>query len=155
MEASMREQPGISNGGKPAVPNDDFHKVDDPEFSKDLIVRAESLSVWLFGTPNKARSIFHLVETSRLPTFRIGSQIAARKSILRAFFWSQERRAFQDHKDEDLVRLGALLPRLGELIRAAYDAPTAPRDMQVWRLLLVETVRTIDRILKSEQGTGR
>lgn len=150
----MREQPNKPVDEIPAPPKDDFYKVDDPEFWKDLVVSAKGFSTWFYGTPNKARSIFHLVETSQLPTFRMGSQIAARKTILRAFFWSQERRAFRDQKDEDLVRLGVLLPRLGELMRAAYDAPTAPRDMQLWRLLLVETVRTIDRILKSERETN-
>jgi hypothetical protein len=147
---SEQQRNVIKDHGVTRMSDDNFHKIDDLEFSKELIVGADDFSMWFWGTPDKARSVYHLVESTRLPTFRIGSRIAARKSVIRAYFWAQERRAFRDQKDEDFVRLGVLLLRLSEHVRAAYDAPTAPREMQAWRLLLIETARTIDRILKSE-----
>jgi hypothetical protein len=68
------------HGVKP-MGDDDFHKLDDPEFHKDLLIGAEAISTWLLGTPEKARSIFHLAETSQFPLGRLGSRIVARKHV--------------------------------------------------------------------------
>jgi hypothetical protein len=138
----------IGKMGANAMPEDNFHKIDIPEFSKDLILTAEGIAEFVHGTRDKARSVYHLVESSNtIPTFRFGSRLAARKSVIRATFWAQERRAFRDQKEEDIVRLGALLVQLRTIVEAAYTTPAAPGDMQLWTLLLIETMRTIDRVV--------
>ncbi len=53
------------------------------------------------------RSVYHLVETSRLPVFRLGSRIAARRSALKEYVEKQERmtsrktKGFKDPEDGD------------------------------------------------------
>lgn len=133
------------------MPEDNFHMINAPEFSKDLLLTAEAISEFLYGTPDKARGVFHLASSSNtLPIFRYGSRLAARKSVIRATFWAQERRAFRDQKQEDLVRLGVLLVQLSTIVRAAHAEPSVPRELELWTLLLSETMRTIDRVVTSQ-----
>jgi hypothetical protein len=131
---------------------DNFYKIDYPEFWKDLLVSAEAISTFLYGTPDKARSVYHLVETSNtLPAFRLGSKLAALKSTIRATFWARQRRAFEDQKEGNLVQLGVLLMKLLVLARAAQqDRTNKPGDIHLWMALLAETSRSIDRILMRE-----
>jgi hypothetical protein len=114
-------------------------------------VTAAKISEFLHGTPDEARGVYHIAEsTNTIPFFRYGSRLAARKSVIRATFWAQERRAFRDQKEEDLVRLSVLLVQLSTIIRAAYAEPSAPRETELWMLLLSETARTIDRVVTSK-----
>lgn len=72
----------------------------DLELPKDLICGA--LAIGRFITPDEeaqklsdnqlARKVFHLVATSRLPVFRLGSRISARRSVLLAWIAQQEAR---------------------------------------------------------------
>lgn len=134
----------------PPKPDDDLHNIDDHELYKELVLTAPLISFELFGTLDKSRSVFHLAETSSLPIFHFGSKLAVRKSVLRAFFWSKERRAFRDQDEENLVRLGVLLRRLNDLIRTWNPGSVATDDTALWIMLLTEASRGIGRILKSE-----
>jgi hypothetical protein len=103
-----------------------FHRIDAPDFSKDLLLGAEEISIWLFGTSERRR-LYHLIETSRgIPTFRLGSKIAAQKSVLRAAFWAQQKRAFSNDNVETLVRLRLMLLKTRE-VTGASDGNVAPK----------------------------
>jgi len=140
---------------------DSFHDIDEPDFAKDMLVGAEDIATWLLGSPEKAhqRQVYYLVEQTRLPSFPFGrTRIAIRKSVVRAYFWAKERRAFRNNeeeyseKTEQLVRLGMLLPRLAAILEAeASRAPAAgidPEHLRLWMLIVQETLRATERVLK-------
>lgn len=62
------------------------------EFSKDLLRAAESIATFLYGDPDLRRKVYHLVATSHLPVFKLGSMICARKSVLLKWVEGQEER---------------------------------------------------------------
>ena len=62
------------------------------EFSEDLLRGAAAIAEFLFGSTKMRRKVFHLVATSNLPVFKLGSLICARKSVLLAWVSSQEDR---------------------------------------------------------------
>ena len=77
---------------------------DDP-FYDDMILQAENIALYIFrqfieGTMGKdrekaiqkyRRKVYHLAETSRLPVFRLGTTLGARKSALKKFIEDQEK----------------------------------------------------------------
>jgi hypothetical protein len=127
---------------------DQFHKIDAPEFSKDLLLGAEAIATWLFVAPERRR-LYHLIETSRMPTFRLGSKIAAQKSILRAAFWAQQKRAFGNDDIEALARLRLQLLKAVELLRANEGNITAGHGLEHADLCLAmfEVSNEIERFL--------
>ena len=62
----------------------------DREFAKDLLRGAEEIAQFLYGDRER-RKIYHLVATSNLPVFKLGSMICARKSVL--LKWSRIKRS--------------------------------------------------------------
>lgn len=64
------------------------------DFASDLLRGAEQIASFLFGDPAQRRKVYHLVETSRIPIFRLGSLVCARRSILLAWIASQEKRGW-------------------------------------------------------------
>ena len=63
----------------------------DPEFANDLLRGAETIAQFLYGN-GKRRQVYHLVATSNLPVFKLGSMICARKSVLLKWVKDQEER---------------------------------------------------------------
>jgi hypothetical protein len=63
-----------------------------PEFADDLLRGAEEIAEFLFGDRKQRRKVYHLVATSNLPVFKLGSMICARKSVLLKWVESQESR---------------------------------------------------------------
>jgi len=63
---------------------------DDPEFAKDLLRGADQIAQFL-GYDSR-RQGYHLVETSNLPVFKLGSMICARKSVILKWVEDQEKR---------------------------------------------------------------
>jgi excisionase family DNA binding protein len=59
----------------------------------DLLSGAEAIAAYVGVTP---RRIYHLAETGRLPVFRIGSTLCARRSTLRRWIEDMERAAIND-----------------------------------------------------------
>jgi hypothetical protein len=59
----------------------------------DMLRGADKIAEFLFGDPKERRKIYHLAETSRLPVFRLGAVLCARRSTLTAWIEEQERRA--------------------------------------------------------------
>lgn len=61
------------------------------EFSKDLLNGAGEIAGFLFGDRKYRRKVYYLVERSKLPIFRLRSQLCARKSTLIKWIEDQER----------------------------------------------------------------
>ncbi len=65
----------------------------EPEFAKDLLCGAKEIAEFLYEDgKGKRRKIYHLVATSNLPVFKLGSKICARKSVLLKWVRDQENR---------------------------------------------------------------
>ena len=58
----------------------------------DTLHGADSIAEFLYGDKIYRRKIYHLVETSRMPVFRLGSRICARRSVLLRWIAEQEKR---------------------------------------------------------------
>jgi hypothetical protein len=61
----------------------------------DLLRGAEAIADFLYGDATKRRKIYHLAETSRLPIFRLGPVLCARRSILLKWIAEQEQRGWR------------------------------------------------------------
>ena len=72
----------------------------EPEFAKDLLRGAEEIAQFLFGDRELRRKVYHLVATSNLPAFKLGSMICARKSVLLAWIKNQEEHYTGDNRKE-------------------------------------------------------
>ena len=70
----------------PADPSEPTHA----DHIGDLLYGAAQIAQFLFGDAKQRRKVYYLVESSRLPVFRLGS-ICARKSTLIAWIAEQER----------------------------------------------------------------
>ena len=68
----------------------------DATFAQDLLRGAEEIAQFLFDDANARRKVYHLVATSRLPHFKLGSMICSRRSTLRKWVEQQENRASTD-----------------------------------------------------------
>ncbi len=56
----------------------------------DLLVGAEAIAAYLYGNQRHRRKIYHLAQTRRLPVFKLGSKLCARRSTLLAWIEGQE-----------------------------------------------------------------
>ena len=149
IDSSSKEQ---IVGGQTA--EDDWHRIAEIglRFCDDKIVRAGPISEWLWGEwlPRKC---YHLAETTRAyPFFQEGSQLAIRKSTVRAYIWAQEKKAFSGDQEERLVRLAILLSKLLELVRESKASADSGRadTIHLWMALLQKTSEAIDAVLRSE-----
>jgi len=62
----------------------------DPPLSSDLLEGADEIRKFLYGDRKTKRSIYYLAEHSRLPVFRLGTKLCARRSVLLAYIAEQE-----------------------------------------------------------------
>jgi len=62
------------------------------ELADDILEGAESIAEFLFGSREHRRKVYYLAECSKLPIFRLGSVLCARKSVLLDFISGQESR---------------------------------------------------------------
>lgn len=67
--------------------------------SDDLLRGADRIAEYLFGDAGERRKIYHLAEKSRLPVFRLGAVLCARRSVLLGWIEKQERRATDGESD--------------------------------------------------------
>jgi hypothetical protein len=72
-----------------AVPNDNLH----PPLSNDILRGADEIAEFIFGDRASRRKVYYLCECTRLPVFRLGSVLCARKSVLLKWISGQESRA--------------------------------------------------------------
>jgi hypothetical protein len=73
----------------------------DPEFARDLLRGADEIAAFLYGDATFRRKVYHLVATSYLPVFKLGSMICARKSVLLKWIEAQEGRHANDNFPSD------------------------------------------------------
>jgi hypothetical protein len=85
---------GILSAAAPVVVAND----NEVPLSSELLRSASAISTYLYGSPDFRRRVYHLVSTSRLPVFRLGSLICARRSTLDRFIVAQEERL--NNKDD-------------------------------------------------------
>lgn len=62
------------------------------ELAGDLLRGADQIAAFIFGNASERRKVYHLAETSRLPVFRLGAVLCARRSVLMEWIENQERR---------------------------------------------------------------
>jgi hypothetical protein len=65
------------------------------KLAHDLLRGADQIADFLFDDAGQRRKVYHLAETSRLPVFRLGSKLCARRSVLMAWIASQEKRGWE------------------------------------------------------------
>jgi hypothetical protein len=59
----------------------------------DILRGADDIAAFLYGDRRHRRKVYNLIETNRLPHFRLGNTVCARKSVLIGWIRSQEERA--------------------------------------------------------------
>jgi hypothetical protein len=64
----------------------------------DLLRGADEIAEFLYGDAGQRRKVYHLAETSRLPIFRLGSVLCARKTVLLQWIAEQEKRGWRDER---------------------------------------------------------
>jgi hypothetical protein len=69
------------------------------DFAEDTLRGADAIGVFLYGKHGQRRKVYHLVASSNLGVFRLGSMICARKSVLLKAFASQEARHTAGKRD--------------------------------------------------------
>lgn len=92
-----------------------------PDGSKnDLLRGAAAIAGELLGDADKRRTIYHLVATTKIPVFRLGTMICARRTVLRKWISDQEGRVppgigghhrRRDKPDEPTAAPACPLPR--------------------------------------------
>jgi hypothetical protein len=66
-----------------------------PELADDLLRGADEIAEFIFGKKGGRRKVYYLAECSRLPVFRLGSVLCARRSVLIGWIAGQESRALE------------------------------------------------------------
>ncbi|WP_448187912.1 hypothetical protein [Azospirillum sp. sgz301742] len=56
----------------------------------DLLEGADTIAEFVYGDAAEKRKVYHLVQHGRLPTFRLGDKVCARKSTLLSWIKAQE-----------------------------------------------------------------
>jgi hypothetical protein len=64
----------------------------EPDFADDLLRGAAEIAMFLFNDPLGRRKVFHLANSSKLPFFKLGGMICARRSVLLKWIKDQEER---------------------------------------------------------------
>jgi hypothetical protein len=70
---------------------------EETEFARDMLRGADEIARFLYGSENLRRKVYHLVASSNLPVFKLGSMICARKSVLLKWVEAQESRHANDN----------------------------------------------------------
>lgn len=61
--------------------------------SDDLLIGADAIAAFVYGDTQQRRKIYHLAQTNRIPVFKLGSSVCARRSTLLRWIEQQELRA--------------------------------------------------------------
>ena len=67
--------------------------------SKDILRGAEAIAEFVYGHRRHRRKVYHLIEHSRLPVFRLGATICARRSTLLLWVADQEQQSIAATED--------------------------------------------------------
>jgi hypothetical protein len=63
------------------------------ELANDILYGADAIAEFVFGERGTRRKIYYLAEYTRMPIFRIGSVLCARRSVLMKWIEGQEQRS--------------------------------------------------------------
>ena len=66
------------------------HGIQSTGIAGDILHGADAIAVFLFGDRRHRRRVYNLVDSNRLPVFRIGVNICARRSVLLEWISAQE-----------------------------------------------------------------
>jgi len=75
-------------------PNDTPHQ----PLADDILRGADEIAEFIFGARGSRRKVYYLAECTRLPVFRLGSILCARKSVLLGWISGQESRVLPPPK---------------------------------------------------------
>ncbi len=75
------------------------------ELADDLLRGASEIAKFIFGEHERGgrRQIYYLAEHSRLPVFRLGSMLCARRSVLIRWIAAQEDKANTVGRNPDVI----------------------------------------------------
>jgi hypothetical protein len=79
------------------------HSAADEPLADDLLVGANAIARFVFGTEGKRRAVYWLSENGELPTFRLGSTICARRSTLLRHIADRDQKARVAERDAKRV----------------------------------------------------
>lgn len=65
------------------------------DLGDDLLKGADEIAKFIFGPRGGRRQVYYLAETSRLPVFRLGAVLCARRSVLMGWIAGQEDRVLR------------------------------------------------------------
>lgn len=85
----------------------------------DILEGAGAIAEYLFGTPELRRKVYYLAQTSKLPVFRLGSVLCARKSVLAGFIKGQEKQPIRVLHLR--AQIAALTGTIRQLEQAGFD----------------------------------
>lgn len=63
------------------------------DLSSDILRGADQIALFMFGTTTLRRQVYHLADKGKIPHFRLGAIICARKSTLLQWIENQEKAA--------------------------------------------------------------
>ena len=66
-------------------------KDDDEMPANDILYGARAIAEFLFGDPDRRSSVYHLCANDKIPHFRFGARLSARRSTLKDWMEKQER----------------------------------------------------------------
>jgi hypothetical protein len=69
-----------------------YQQSDNKPLSDDILRGADEIAEFIFGAKGNRRKVYYLAECSRLPVFRLGSVLCARRSVLLNWIAGQENR---------------------------------------------------------------
>jgi|GEM_PF-1592548 len=92
----------------------------------DILEGAAAIAEYLFGSRDLRRKVYYLAETSKLPVFRLGSVLCARKSVLVGFIKGQEKQPFRLLHLR--AQIAALTGTIRQLEQAGFDT-SEPRHL--------------------------
>lgn len=61
------------------------------DLSNDILTGADQIAGFIYGDPKKRSKVYHLADKAKLPVFKIGKTICARKSTIMAWISEQEK----------------------------------------------------------------
>jgi hypothetical protein len=61
-----------------------------PRLGDDILRGADEIAMFLYGDAGHRRKVYNLTQSDRLPHFRLGNTICARKSVLIGWIKAQE-----------------------------------------------------------------
>lgn len=96
------------------------HRTEAPGFARrpfpagslagDILYGADAIAEFMHGDRRFRRAIYNLVENNRIPHFRVGATVCARRSVLLAWIEAQERGSSIKQALEEEARLPPSLP---------------------------------------------